>query len=53
MLPFQEVKLELNNAISKNVIDVSLKQFDKYVLIVSPINTLEESPDVSDYQILV
>lgn len=48
LLPFQEVKLELNNNISKKVINVSKDYYDSKMLIVSPINTLEENPDVSD-----
>ena len=48
LLPFQEVKLDLNNNISKKVISVSKDYYDSNLLIVSPINTLEENPDVSD-----
>lgn len=48
LLPFQEVKLELNNDISKKVINLSKDLFDSHVLIVSPINTLEENPDITD-----
>lgn len=48
LLPFQEVKLELNNDISKKVINLSKESYSSRVLIVSPLNTLEENPDVSD-----
>ena len=48
LLPFQEVKLDLNNNISKKVISVSKDYYDSNLLIVCPLNTLEESPDVSD-----
>ena len=52
LLPFQEVKLDLNNNISKKVISVSKDYYDNNLLIVSPINTLEENPDVGDLPLI-
>lgn len=48
LLPYEEVRIELNNDISKKVVEISKLYHDNEVLIVSPINELEESPDVSD-----
>ena len=48
LLPNQEVRVELTNPISKKVINISKLYHDNEVLIVCPINTLEESPDTSD-----
>jgi len=48
LLPLQEVRLELNNELSKKIIDLSFFEYQKKLLIILPINTLEESPSVKD-----
>ncbi len=48
LLPYEEVRIELNNDISKKVVEISKLYHDNEVLIVSPTNELEENPDVSD-----
>jgi len=48
ILPFQEIKLELKDEISKNVIKISSKKYNNRVLIVSPINSLNSDASVED-----
>ena len=48
LLPYEEVKLELNNDLSKRIVDVSSEEFENTVLIVSPKNQLEVRPSVKD-----
>lgn len=48
LLPQGDARIELNNDISKKVIDISKLYHNNEVLIVTPINDLEESPDTSD-----
>lgn len=48
LLPYQEVRIELNNETSKKVIEISKLYHDGEVLVVCPIDTLEENPDTSD-----
>lgn len=48
LLPTQEVRLELNNELSKKIIDISVKSYDKKVIVILPINALEESPTLTD-----
>jgi len=48
ILPFQEIKIELKDEISKKIIKVSNKKFDNRVLVVSPINALKIDPSIED-----
>lgn len=48
LLPYQEVRVEIKSEISKKVTDISKLYHDSEVLIVCPLNSLEENPDVSD-----
>jgi len=48
ILPNQEVKLELNNKLSKKVITLAYKNCDKKLLVVCPNDQIEETPDVGD-----
>jgi ATP-dependent Lon protease len=48
LLPLQEVRIELNNELSKKIVDLSISSFDNKVIVILPINSLEESPTVSD-----
>ena len=48
LLPYQDVRLELNNQISKNIIDLSIKDYENNLLVVCPKDEFEETPDASD-----
>lgn len=48
LLPLQEVRLELNNELSKKIIELGLSDYQKKVLVILPSNTLESSPSVKD-----
>lgn len=48
LLPDQEVKLELNNDLTRQLIMLASRDFNKEVLVVCPRNELEEIPDVDD-----
>jgi len=48
MLPTQEVRVELNNDISKKIVSLAANVHNNQILIVCPRDHLEENPDVSD-----
>ena len=48
LLPYQELKLDLNNSISKKISAVASKNYRNELLIVCPNDQMEESPDVND-----
>ena len=48
LLPNQEIRLEINNDVSKNAIDESINLYSSNILVISPINLLEEKPSTSD-----
>lgn len=48
ILPFQEVRIELNNEISKKTVAYSSKCFENKILVVCPIDQMEEEPEVED-----
>jgi len=48
ILPNQEVKLELNNKLSKKVIALAYKECEKKLLVVCPKDQMEENPEVGD-----
>ena len=48
LLPLQEVRLELNNELSKKTIDFSLEAHGKRILVILPKEITEESPSVKD-----
>lgn len=48
ILPNQEVKLELNNDVSKSVVSIAYQTTEQKVLVVCPTDQKEENPDVSD-----
>ncbi len=48
LLPKWEVKVELNNELSKKIIMLSTTKYDNQIFIVTPKDTLEEIPDVND-----
>ena len=48
MLPYQEIRVELKNEISKKVTEISKLYHDSEVLVVCPLDPLEENPDTTD-----
>ena len=48
LLPGEEVRVEIKSDISKKVTEISKLYHDDEVLIVCPLNSLEEKPDTSD-----
>lgn len=48
LLPYQEVKLELNIDASKKIVDLADKYYSKKLLVVCPNDLLESNPDISD-----
>lgn len=48
LLPYQEVRVEIKSEVSKKVTEISKLYHDSEVLIVCPLNSLEEKPDTSD-----
>jgi ATP-dependent Lon protease len=48
LLPYQEVRIELNNKTSKKVVEISREYHNNEVLVVCPMNELETNPDASD-----
>ena len=48
LLPNQELRLEINNDVSKYAIDDAIKHNNSNILVISPINLLEEKPSASD-----
>ena len=48
LLPNQEVKIELSNNLSKEITKLAVKDFNRFVLVITPHNQVEESPDVND-----
>ena len=48
LLPYQEVRLELNIELSKRIIDYSISSFNSKILVICPNNTLESNPTAKD-----
>ena len=48
ILPNQEIKLELNNVISGKAINEAEYNFKGEILVIAPIDALEEDPSVDD-----
>ena len=48
ILPTAEVRLELNNELSKNIIDIALNKYGKKVIVILPNETNEESLAIGD-----
>ena len=48
LLPHEEVRVEIKSSISKKVTEISKLYHDSEVLVVCPLNSLEEKPDTSD-----
>ncbi len=52
LLPLEEARIELNNEISKRIIDIAKKFHDNEILVVTPIDDLEENPDIGDLPVV-
>ena len=48
VFPVEEIKLEFNNEVSKKIINESINNYNGELLIVTPKNKLEKSPDLKD-----
>lgn len=48
LLPNQEVKIELNNSLSKEVTSLATKNYNRHLLVITPKNQIEETPEVND-----
>ncbi len=48
ILPNQEIKIELNNKLSKLVIKKAMTDYNNEVLVVSPLDQMEEEPSTDD-----
>ncbi len=48
LLPYQDVRVEIKSSVSKKVTEISKLYHDSEVLVVCPLNSLEEKPDTSD-----
>ncbi len=48
LLPNQEVKLDINNKISKKIVMISSKNFNDEIIVVCPKDQKEEVPEVTD-----
>lgn len=48
LFPNQEVKIELNNKISKEITKLSLSEYNRNILVITPRNQIEEAPEVKD-----
>ena len=48
LLPHQDVRVEIKSEVSKKVTEISKEYHDGEILVVCPLNSLEEKPDTSD-----
>lgn len=48
LLPNQEVKIDLNNNLSKEIAKLAVKDYNRQILVITPHNQVEESPEVND-----
>lgn len=48
LLPYQEVRLELNIELSKKVIDLATNSYNNKILVICPKNVLETNPSATD-----
>ncbi len=48
IFPNQEVKIELNNSLSKDIATLATKNYNRNVLVITPRNQIEENPEVND-----
>lgn len=48
LLPNQEVKLELNNELSKEITLIGTKNYNRHLLVITPSSLIEETTEVND-----
>ena len=48
LFPNQEVKIELNNTLSKDIASIATKDYNRNILVITPRNQIEETPEVND-----
>ncbi len=48
LLPYQEVRLELNSDMSKRLIDLAIESYSNKILVICPTNGLEKNPTEND-----
>lgn len=48
LLPNQEVKIELNNNLTKEITALANEEHNRHLLVITPRNLVEETPEVSD-----
>lgn len=48
LLPHEEVKLELNNDLSKRIVNLATRNHENQLFVVVPNNKFEEYPDIHD-----
>ncbi|MCM1053403.1 MAG: endopeptidase La [Ruminococcus sp.] len=48
LLPNQEVKIELNNDLSKDITSLATQKYNRHILVITPKNQVEETPEVND-----
>ena len=48
LLPNQEVKIDLNNNLSKEIAKLAVKDYNRHILVITPHNQIEEAPEVND-----
>lgn len=48
LFPNQEVKVELNNSLSKDIASLATKDYNRNILVITPRNQIEETPEVND-----
>ncbi len=52
LLPNQELKIELSNALSKKILALSFKEYNGKLLIICPKDQMEEEPDINDLPVI-
>lgn len=48
LLPNQEAKLELNNGLSKKIVELSINNYHNEIVVLTPKDQIEEYPDLED-----
>jgi len=48
LFPNQEVKIELNNTLSKDIASIATKNYNRSILVITPRNQIEQTPEVND-----
>ena len=48
LLPFNEIRLEFTEDKEKNILDISMKNYDSNILLINLADPLEEAPLIND-----